>query len=256
MVSRWYREEMLEHVFGVVYVRWESMERFVSTFLVSEVDLQENWRLSGQKLLRLVHDVVIYRPNNKLEWHLYDQVETILEKLEQVQRLRLTISSASFCLRYFKFKESIKVLELATERPNSQFNLEHVAQFKFIDKLVLQKFQLVSFGLDVPVIKSLVLENCSWEYPFQLVQFSSKALLSLTIKYRDNNNFLLSERFKSFLGNVLVSDSLECVKLDLLGNESIIKYANISGNLNLSSTSKLTRFEIEGAPIHRYPKPA
>ncbi|GMM35711.1 hypothetical protein DASC09_030360 [Saccharomycopsis crataegensis] len=283
LVNKKHRKCLLPFVFRSVTMCWEEIEKFTKAFNLRAptVDYSTpSYNLSTTRLVSLVTSLSIIEANNKLEWHLFNHLDLIITKLSNINDLSIKISSASFCLKYFAFKDSIKSLTLETDKINSLFNLEHLNQFSSIENLTLKNFRFVNFKngtnenedyedatsdfekahheklFHLPCITNLSLINCSWDYPFNLNQFVYKSpasldhsLSSIILSYSEENSFLLSERFKHYLSNPIISPSLQSFTLDLKNNKDIVKYVNIETYLSIVKLRDLKSVSLLGIPF-------
>lgn len=189
----------------------------------------------------------------------------------------------------FKNKKSLRSFTISTSRPGSIFNLDHLAQLLHIETLVLQNFKLASpshfqvpvskfirintgivnkavdIGLqdtkcsprvasqrsNIALLTNLKIIDCSWDFPTKLNDFdySNENIKSIHLTFTNNNNFILSERFKFLLLNPMISKNLQEFELNLQDNTQLIKHANIESYLNFETLNTLKTVKLIGMPF-------
>lgn len=291
MASKLHRDAMLPFVLNRLYVSWDNLEKFITQFdlqltIKTERACSEDneHQIHCKTLCRMVKELIIYKSNNRLEWQSVKELNLLISSLPHLDHIKINLSSASFCLRYYKFKESIKTLHIKTDKQDAVFSLEHLHQFQNIGTLVLENFSFASFNnsgpksdtnkysqfvtintgheaMDnennpsIPIITNLKLINCSWLYPFHLDEFIKhnschQCLQSIVIVYNNNNNFLLSERLKFFLAHPIIAPSLKSLVFDVMGSSRLVKFANIESYMNIEQLRKLQQVFLYGVPMH------
>lgn len=158
------------------------------------------------------------------EWHLnlFPQLQTDLPNLTQ---LLINSNDSSNWLKYRQFK-NLQKLTLYKDEDSIKsiepriFSLDHLYNFPDLSTLHLYNYHIDwNSSIKSPIrLRNLILNNCSWGYPFKLSQFNNNCCLSnLEITYA-NHSFILSERFLDFLHESdtqlisIKSLSIDCVK--------------------------------------------
>ncbi|KAI5966043.1 hypothetical protein CANMA_003289 [Candida margitis] len=197
------------------------------------------------------------------EWQV-DIFQDALYQLPRLQHLSINTANSSGWLRY-RSNDTITQLTLYTDptvkdtqarlQPNSKgivtrepsinsikmFNIEHLANFKMVQKLELGGYHLSwdpqSIVVPVLTLKSLTLVDCYWDYPFQLKNFNyNNTLTHLGLRFKGGSTFLYSERFRDFIFNIGQDKGLESIEsLDLI-HEVKTETEHQSGQLSVDES--------------------
>lgn len=237
-----YRQEMSPYVFSQVKTIWHNFE----------VDWFQEFLLSKRQWIQQFRIVDCYSYG---EWQT-DIFSLVLNKLPY---LRVFIINSYNSTNWFKYRhnDTIKCLnmyydfthnetEQVYQNPNPKkirrlsrssnlpriFNLNHLNNFKLLTNITLNDFHFnwdESEHINFLHLRFLSLTNCTWEYPFSLVKFNeNNSLISLDLKYSNNNAFILSERFSNFLEHPLQKQS-HIEKLAVVcGNCRIQRYLSVN----------------------------
>lgn len=180
------------------------------------------------------------------EWQV-DIFQDALYQLPKLQHLLINTVNSSGWLRY-RSNDTITQLTLYTDTSirdtqsrfehNSKgivtpspsvhsikmFNIEHLGNFKMIQKLKLEGYHLSwdpdSIVFPVLTLESLSLVDCHWDYPFQIKNFNyNNTLTHLGLYFKGGSTFLYSERFRDFIFNIGQDKGLESIaSLELIHN--------------------------------------
>lgn len=159
------------------------------------------------------------------EWQI-DIFQDALYQLRNLRHLLINTANSSGWLRY-RANDTISQLTLYADPSTSLnriFNIEHLSNFKMVQKLELRGYHL-SWDPDcivfpVLTLTSLTLIDCHWDYPFQLQNFNyNNTITHLGLHFKGGSVFLFSERFRDFIFNLGQGDGLESVEsLELTHN--------------------------------------
>lgn len=190
-----------------------------------------------KKYIHLVHGLRITDYYSYGEWQI-DIFDRVLGKFPELVHLSINSINSSNWLKY-RGLDNLKSLTLyfdelhvnnssSLPKPNSIlstnpkiFSIYHLVNFTNLQKLELFSYHFNWDNFEEPRLldlrlKQLTLNNCTWEYPFQIHQFNeNNCLHTLEINYSKNHSFILSERFNEFLSNPLHSNSQSIEKLVL-----------------------------------------
>ncbi|CAK7916876.1 hypothetical protein CAAN3_19S02278 [[Candida] anglica] len=183
------------------------------------------------------------------DWYSYGEWQVDIFKLHQIlphlNHLLINSANSSNWLKYRESK-SLKELTLYYEKahyeafdhkPNPKninqlsrkestnpriFELSHLRGLSELTKVSLDGYHFnwcddyETYDPSNIKLDSIVLTNCTWEYPFTLSQFNRHGKLrNLTLRYTTQNSFILSERFTKFMENPLVDASTSIEKLEI-----------------------------------------
>lgn len=214
LVSHDFRLKLLHFMFAKVKVSWGNL-----------IYLQT--KRTSFKSTEYVRSVRITVPDSYNE---YKQVNYAFEELISTKvfpnlvEVSVNSQSLSYWLKYNKCSQ-IRDLTLYCDnwfRGVKIFQLSHVDNFDNLRLLCLHKYHFNWSKEDVKPkigLTKLLLHDCTWEYPFDLVHFNlDDTLRDLTITYSNNNPFTILERFLSFLKDPFAghSESLRSVKMQIV----------------------------------------
>lgn len=225
-------------IFTNIKVTWDQLvNHYVdkSINIFSEIPLHPHYKLSQfnphakdihEKRHSGSYSVRITDASLKYEWSFPFHL------LKEVKCLTMNTSKSTNFFKYFLQDNSmLQTLNLSYVKGEGAgncnaapvFSLEHLNKFKALRNLVLQNYSIeyfepmnspVSNTIDakkieaegddpcsLPHLTTLKLINCSWEYPFDLLNFDCGSLKEITIVYTLDHFMLFSERFKSLVRN-------------------------------------------------------
>lgn len=208
--SKEYYEFLKPYVYNCVCLSWEDLTK-----------LEKDELVGIDKLKPFVECLKIEEFDIRKEWSFNYVV--LNKQFENLKSLKMKISNSSNFLKYLR-DDGLKLDELELINMNQEsnlFNIDHLRKIK-VKSLKLNGF-LIDFEEFDDMITHLELINCYWNYPFELDQFTK--LVELTLNY--SNEFIISERFRGFLMNPMLS------------NLEILKIINNNSNLKLYIPAKL-----------------
>ncbi|EGW31523.1 uncharacterized protein SPAPADRAFT_141177 [Spathaspora passalidarum NRRL Y-27907] len=227
-LDRAYRSCFSSRIFTQVKAPWSK--------LIEAMDSKENFIIKHKNIIRQLRIIDSYSYG---EWQI-DFFTDLLINIPNLKRLLINSKNSSNWIKY-RGSDNIEQLSLYFEEdsfnlikfslPNAKqgnfnsspriFRLDHVANFKMLTKLSLTDYHFnweVESVKPVLMIHDISLHNCSWEYPFKLSQFNyNDNIKKLKLTYSNQNPFLLSERFNTFLNDDYHEDfkSLEELAIDI-----------------------------------------
>ncbi|CCH43180.1 hypothetical protein BN7_2727 [Wickerhamomyces ciferrii] len=158
--------------------------------------LLEQGKLGIQRINKFVEVLNINEYDIKKEWNF--NYNSLTEVFGNLRKLKMNISNSSNFLKYLnKDVMGLKELELKSMSFESNlFNINHLIKFKDLKRLKLTGF-VIDFDDKDTKIQYLELQDCFWNYPFNLEFFTG--VRELILNY--SNQFILSERFRFFIMN-------------------------------------------------------
>ncbi|BAO37770.1 F-box domain [Kluyveromyces marxianus] len=245
------RHILMPYIFANVKCPWEQL-----------LD-EPNWPLDPS-IQHLIESLRITTSCSKNEWtypfqKLFSNSE--INKLRNLRSLHINSSGSTSFFKYCDVAENLKELSVTTTKERSLFSLEHVRPFKNLEYLNVSNFQIDDFvedGALCPKLESLRLNNCSWEYPFEIENFGRNKIRSLSLEY--SNSFIISERFRDFLThpgftslesleitntetNLKLTISLEIMKL--IKNIPTLRVLKLKGNIYNETLNNFTKIDVE-----------
>lgn len=223
------RERLLPIIFTKVQTSWDQI-----------IDLQ----LKGDAGFVYKYHVRALRINNSNSYNEYKQNTFGLllspDVFPNLAEVSVNLVNLSYWLKYNRCSH-VRALTLYCDnvfRGVKIFDLSHVDNFVSLRLLCLHNYHFNWDGDAVPKIglATLLLHDCTWEYPFDLAYFNlDDTLRHVTISYSNNNSFMLLERFLSFLKDPFANhaDSLRTVT---------IRFVDITENKKLLTPTILDKF--------------
>lgn len=194
LVSRKFRRRTIYYLFESLQGTWDRL-------LNSENSEARKW-FSHVKEFRILS------AESKFEYHTNAlQVVTDSSLYPNLHKISVNTESLSFWLKNHRCNNVTNLLLYQEGLRRSQekmFHLSHIDSFTHIHTLYLQRYNF-RWGQDEEVmplarLRKLTLENCTWEYPFNLARFNQyDTLQTLSIVYSDDNTFVLLERYNNYL---------------------------------------------------------
>ncbi|KAH3899758.1 uncharacterized protein SCDLUD_004046 [Saccharomycodes ludwigii] len=221
-------------------VSWSSLSKYTrikfSPYVFANIKLSWDFLLQyNVKNLKCTSPYFLYAKNVRItdicashEWTF--QFSTLFEHdFPNLRSLELTTGGSTHFFKYHFNCDNFTSLNLKASTSNLVFSQEHLINFRNLKELELHNYEIEFFEENkqiCPHLSIIALNNCNWSYPFELKNFGSTKIKSLSLKY--SNSFILSERFRLFLTNPGL------MKLETL---SII---NVEKNLKLTLSVQLT----------------
>lgn len=193
-LNRRHHRALKPYVFEKVSVSWDQLIH------IKEVDSE----LCENK--DLIQTINITLPNTYHEY-IQDLFGRLLSPsiFPRLTLVKVNSLNSSYWLRHNQ-NDNIKSLTLYSDKPSSLsfkiFDMSHVKKFANLRNLTLHNYHfVVSEGEIVSgSLNLLTLHDCTWEFPFNLVQFNlNDTMEKLCITYSSNNHFIHLERFLNFL---------------------------------------------------------
>lgn len=210
----------------------------VKTLWYKLLDESEGKTSFLQQFKYTIHQLRIADAFSYGEWQV-DVFQDVLYRLPRLQHLLINTVNSSGWLRY-RSNDTIIRLTLYTDptirdtqsifEPKNKgiltrspsmhsikmFNIEHLANFKMVQKLELKGYHLSwdpeCIVFPVLTLESLTLVDCYWDYPFQLKNFNyNNTLTHLGLHFKGGSTFLYSERFRDFIFNIGQDKGLESI---------------------------------------------
>lgn len=194
-LNRQHRQTLVPHVFARVRACWGQV-----------MALQKSLELDGVR--RFVRSVRITDANSYNEYQ-QDTFGQLLgpQAFPHLERVAVNSPGSSYWLRYNRCTHVRHLaLHLDSTGTIKIFHLSHVEQLASLELLALHSYHFNWTEEEerepTLAVRSLVLQDCTWEYPFDLANFNRLNLLrTLAVLYSQNSPFVLLERFVSFLAD-------------------------------------------------------
>lgn len=208
-----YRNELIQYLYSNIKVRWNDL-----------IDIREKLPLVLNRYASFIKYLRIIDYYSYGEWQI-DIFQNVLTKLPNLRGLLVNSINSSNWLKYrtnSKIEKLTLYFDISANCPLPHqtqvvstnpkiFHLAHIANFSRLTHLNLSSYHFNWDPSDLMPenhLQSLTIENCTWEYPFQLSQFNHYNTLNFCqITYSNNNPFILSERFTNFLNDPLNAKS-------------------------------------------------
>lgn len=166
----------------------------------TEYDCKFPWR-------NYVREIRISSPEPKYEYQT-NSLNLVLKPWPMVDQVMICTASLSFWVKNHscpKVRLVLLYLAKVTRGDEKLFHLSHLDNFHGLRNLYLHNYNF-RWGDDdaMPLSKldTLTLDNCTWDYPFNLASFNQyDTLRCLVITYSHDNTFVLSERYVDYLRN-------------------------------------------------------
>lgn len=216
LVCREFRERLVIYMFKHIKATWDQI-----------IDLHKNKQGTAISQYRhLVRSLRIIEANSFNEYQ-QKTFGTLLSPSVLPNLIRVTVNSDNLSY-WLKYNESfhIRSLSLYSDKEVNSikiFHLSHIAGLHGLRQLCLSKYHFNWIEEEAPnlsTLETLSLQDCTWEYPFNLEYFNhSDSLHDLSITYSNNNPFILLERFINFLEAPFPSraSSLRNIKISFFG---------------------------------------
>lgn len=196
LVSRKFRSRTTYYLFESLQGTWAD--------LINSGNSEAKKHFSQAKKFRIT------LPESKFEYHT-NALQTVTDSslFPNLHKISVNTESLSFWLKNHGCNNVTHLLLYQEGLKRSQekmFHLCHLDRFTSIQTLYLQGYNF-QWGQGEEVVllarlRKLTLENCTWEFPFDLASFNQfDTLQTLNIIYTNNNTFVLLERYSSYLRN-------------------------------------------------------
>lgn len=207
-----YRKNLIPIVFSKIQIKWKQVIERNNNFF--------------DKYKYLIRQVRIIDNNSIHEWN-YDIFTEFLINLPNLKHLLINSQSSSNWLKYRQHDNLRQLTLYCVDRQNlgyfapmnsKIFSLNHIANFKMLKKLVLHNYRFYAEHIQsfpVLIIEDISLINCSWDFPFELSSFNyNENIKRLSLKNSGNDSFIVSERYRNFLENEILT-SLEELEISI-----------------------------------------
>lgn len=193
-LSREYRAALVPYIFSSVRATWE------------QVILLQKGSTVGARVAPYASSVRITDADSYNEYQ-QSTFEQLLgcSVFPRLHAVTVNLASLSYWLRYNACTH-VRALTLYSECSANVkiFHMSHVEGLTGLELLTLHHyhFNFTEEEEREPLLglRSLVLHDCTWEYPFDLASFNRLDLLrTLALSYSHNTSFVLLERFVAFL---------------------------------------------------------
>ncbi|GEQ67749.1 hypothetical protein JCM33374_g1414 [Metschnikowia sp. JCM 33374] len=182
----------------------------------------------------LCENIHITTPDARAEYH-SDAFGSLLSPniFPNLHHVCVRSLSSSYWLKYNKCSHirGLSLINADESLSVKVFCLSHLTNFTGLNSLTLHRYhfdwQVDKMGEDTAVpgilsrelprgLNELYINDCTWQYPFNLALFNaSDSLRTLAITYSHNNSFVISERFDDFLKNPLPGHSSSIRRLSI-----------------------------------------
>lgn len=195
-VSQTFRKKVSYYIFQRIHGTWHQFHNLLSA------QTKQDWFVHVRHIRISSADLKFEYQTNALDsvidQYLFPHADSIL----------VSTDSLSFWLKNHNCSHVhllLLYLSIVTRGNEKLFHLAHLDNFASLHTLHLHNYNF-RWGQDeiVPriALKNLTLENCTWDYPFNLASFNEfDTLTSLSVIYSHDNTFVLLERYVDYLRN-------------------------------------------------------
>lgn len=215
-VNQTFRKKVLYYIFQRIHGTWHQLHTLISA------QKKQNWFIYVRNIRISSAELKFEYQTNALDYvidqYLFPHANNIL----------ISTDSLSFWLKNHNCSHVhllLLYLSVVTRGNEKLFHLAHLDNFASLQSLHLHNYNF-RWGQDdiVPriALKNLTLENCTWDYPFNLASFNEfDSLTSLSVIYSHDNTFVLLERYVDYLKNPFQGhlSSLRLVSLSFLNSK-------------------------------------
>ncbi|KAM3126220.1 hypothetical protein CJJ07_003418 [Candidozyma auris] len=242
LVHSSYREALIPYIFANVGVTWPQLHEILEDSVL-------------RKYRHHIKSINIIKSDSQREYteNIFGELVSH-EKYPNLTAVSINSMSSSYWLRYNKC-EHIRQLELYTSadpRGTRIFNLTHVKHFQALRSLTLHDYNFMDSDDEnaLPRLYRLSIHNCEWNFPFDLTKFNiHNTLTELSVSYSNDNQFVVSERFRDFLSSPLSghSSSIRTLRIAISNSSENrrILLANVLRSI-LDSFSELENLSLVG----------
>lgn len=196
LVCRHFHQKVAYYLFQKLHGSWHQVLLLGST--------------QSYQWFKYVRQICIFSADSRYEYQTDAlRVAADASRFPHLDRVEVNSNSLSFWLKNHACENVFHLrlyLEASQQGNEKLFHLAHVDSFRNLKTLHLHNYSF-RWGQDVediPIaaLEVLSLDNCTWEYPFNLARFNlHDSLRSLSTIYSNDNTFVLLERYVDYLRN-------------------------------------------------------